>query len=297
MSDIRKSLAKQYPECPTLQTHFADLLTGYLKSGLAGPNLGKEIETGDEQKLWACIWEAMLYRHFSERDFEFRRDHVCPSGQNGPDIGLIHGNRTIWIEAVVPKPEGIPSERLAPPAPEEMRAIPIPRQAMLLRWTSALRDKNHQLKRRLQKNIVKPDDPYVVAINSCMLSWVPIEDHSITQLPFAVGAVFPIGPLAVPLTKEGRIAGDAIYTHRGSIKKPAGAHVPTDNFLNSEYSGISALIGCSRRDMLDGQLHLIVVHNPLARNRLSTGLMGAETYYVAQKDGADSYLLTSVKPQ
>jgi type I restriction enzyme S subunit len=158
---------------------------------------------------------------------------------------------------------------------------------MLLRWTSALRGKKAQLKKRLERNVVGRDDIYVVAINSYMLSWFPVEDVGITGLPFAVEAVFPIGPFTISFerTKDGPRAGAAEHAFRSSIVKPAtDAPVPTDNFFDREYNGISALIGCSRNHMLDGDPYLIVVHNPLARNRLPDGLLGAKVEYVAKMD-------------
>lgn len=294
MSDIRKNLANQFPGNSTAQEHFGDLLIAYQDSGLAPPNLRQEMATGDEQKLWACIWEAMLYRHFANLGFEFRRDRTFASGQNGPDLGLIHKNNTIWIEAAVPKPEGLSSEWLDPSKPGEFRVLTMPHEEMLLRWTSVLRDKNGQLKRRLANNVVKGDEAYVVAIHSGRLSYFPAEDYGISQMPFVVEAVFPIGPIAVRLTREGQLAGSSFHTRRHSVTKPTGAQVSTDNFLNPEYAGISAAIGCSRRDMRDGNLHLIMAHNPLA-TPLPVGLLGAEMEYAAQKDGSASYLLTTLE--
>ena len=77
-----------------------------------------------------------------------------------------------------------------------------------------------------------------------------------------------------------------MHAFRSSIVKlSSGAPVPTDNFFDREYEGISALIGCSRSHLLDGDPNLIVVHNPLARNRLPIDLLGAQEEYVAEMDG------------
>ncbi len=178
MSDIQKDLANRFLGNSKAQEHFGNLLTEYRDSGLAPPNLQQEIATGDEQKLWAFIWEAMLYRHFANLGFQFRTGRMPASRQNGPDIGLIHEGRTIWIEAVVPKPEGLSAEWLDPSKPGEFRARATPHEEMRLRWTSVLRDKNRQLKERLNKNVVNREEDYVVAINSCMLSDFPSEDYA-----------------------------------------------------------------------------------------------------------------------
>lgn len=280
------------PASREVRGHWEGLLYDYERSGLAPPHLRKEVSqgcAGELQKLWACLWEAMLYRHFKNLGFEFKRDHLRMSGQKGPDLGLIHEGRTIWIEATVPEPKGLPGEWLA--SPSEPRIYTAPREAMLLRWTSKLSDKRDKLCEYLKKGIVAPGDAYVIAVNSCMLSGIPFLDRDGGGLPFAVAAVFPVGPLTAQFTKGDCSDGEVVRSLCYSIKNRNDKDVPTDNFLNPEYAGISALIGCSRDHMLDGNLHLIAVHNPLARNPIVPGLLGAETTYLAEEDSEESYIL------
>ena len=143
--------------------------------------------------------------------------------------------------------------------------------------------------------MVKDDEAYIVAVNSCMLSAHQDKDIGISQLPFAVEAVFPIGPLAISPTNDGLQNGKPRNVERYSLKKPSGANVPTDNFLDPNYAGTSALIGCSQRHTLDKNLYLIAVHNPLAKNPVDTGILGADIEYVAEENGAGSFSLRSVK--
>jgi hypothetical protein len=84
----------------------------------------------------------------------------------------------------------------------------------------------------------------------CRLSDFAIDDNGISQMPFAVEATFPVGPIAVPISHEGRIDGEAQRIPRYSIQSAKGAEVRTDSFLNPLYENVSALIGCVKWDML-----------------------------------------------
>jgi hypothetical protein len=46
-----------------------------------------------------------------------------------------------------------------------------------------------------QEGIVGAADAYVIAINGCLLSAFP-NSRGISQMPFGVETVFPVGPLA-----------------------------------------------------------------------------------------------------
>lgn len=245
----------------------------------------------------------MLYRHFKHLHFEFRRDHLTKSGQNGPDFGLIRENNTIWTEAVVPRPEGIPSDWLSPPRGSVQES---PDKEIVLRYTAALKEKNNKRNTLLQNKLIKPEDAYVVAINSCMLAGFRSMDHGVSQFPFAVEAAFPVGPIEISFTKTeiGVVnVGPARHSLRYSIKNRNGIDVRTDNFLNPDYAGISMLISCSRNHMfdealtlsgifrLDSKLPLTGAHNPLAYNPVAVGLLGIETEYVAEKKSEEEYEL------
>jgi type I restriction enzyme S subunit len=283
MPTIPEFLRARFPD-PQFSNHYIDLFGEYLDSGLAPPNVEAEIMTGD-RGLYAHVWEAMLYRHLRLLGFGFHKGNVRRAGQRGPDFGIIHEGRTLWIEAIVASPEGIPDDYLRPPAPGEFRAGSFPHQQILLRWTSALRDKRAKLQRYVADAVIPNTEATVIAVNGCRTTGLGYQDNGITQLPFAVEAVFPVGPLAVRVNRnDGRVVGDGFHTARFTIEKPNGAHVPTDSFLNPEYANVSAILDCSRSHMCYG-LPLAVVHNTLARVPLPHGLLGADKEYVADDEG------------
>jgi type I restriction enzyme S subunit len=288
MSEIVDWLRKRFPN-PDFSEHYEGLISKYMASGLAPPNTSTEITSGD-RGLCAHIWEAMLYRHLSSLGYEFRRGNVRKAGQRGPDFGIVHEGRTIWIEAIVASPEGIPPDYLRPPEPGEFKAGSFPHQEILLRWTSALRDKRAKLQKYVVDDVVPATDRTIIAINGCRTTG-GYQDNGISQMPFAVEAVFPVGSLAVRVNRnDGRIVGDAYHTARFSVEKPNGAPVPTDSFFNRAYSNVSAVLGCGRGHMLHGGLPLAVVHNLLAKVPLQHGILGANKEFVPEDEG-DAYSL------
>ena len=106
---IAAVLERRFPNNKIAPTHFGQLLTEYVEADIGPPHLVDEVETGDEGKLWSCIWEAMLYRHLRAQGYE-PKGVAKRSGQHGPDFRVEHAGRTIWIEAVVPGPHGIPAD-------------------------------------------------------------------------------------------------------------------------------------------------------------------------------------------
>jgi hypothetical protein len=293
MPRIAEYLMRRFQDNKTARDHFGDLLSAYEASGLAPPNLAGEIASGEDGKLYAHLWEAMIYRHLSHCGFAFTQGRVTKSGQRGPDFGITYYDQPIWIEAVVPSPEGIPQEWLDPPKRGDFRTKTMPHEQMLLRWTSALKDKRDKLRRYAETGVIAPTDCTIIAVNSCRLADFVFDDHGISQMPFALEAVFPIGPIAVPISIDGKIAGEAARAPRYSIRKANNANVPTANFLDAGYANVGAVIGAFQRDMLDGKLNLTVVHNPLANHSVPIGILGATKEFVADEED-DHYLVHPV---
>jgi type I restriction enzyme S subunit len=147
-----------------------------------------------------------------------------------------------------------------------------------------------------EKKIIASADCTVIAVNGSRLSDFAVGDLGISQLPFAVEAVFPIGPLAIPITSDGRPDGEPMRVPRHTIRKRNGTDVATGNFLDPHYANVSAIMGCYRKEMADGVLPLTIVHNPLAGVSLPRGILGANKEYVAD-DRGDHYLLRPLSEQ
>jgi type I restriction enzyme S subunit len=286
---IKREVAQRLPAASSWRPHWEGLLLDYGSSGLAPPNLVAELTCGDDQKFWAHVWEAMLFRHLTNFGVTLQ-GRVEKSGQIGPDFCFEHDGRMIWIEAVVPAPERIPNEWLAPPKRGEPKMRIMPHEEMLLRWTSVLRAKRDALETYIDKKIVAKADCTIIAVNCCRLSDFAMDDLGISQMPFAVEAVFPIGPLAVPVSMDGEPAGKPERVPRYMIRNHNGTDIPTGNFLDPHYANVSAIMSSYRKEMADGELPLTLVHNPLATVPLPTGVLGANKEYIAEEHG-DCYVV------
>jgi len=60
----------------------------------------------------------------------------------GPDLLIEHQSGKIWIEVICPMPTGLPSDWLEQTAG---KAVNHPHEAILLRWTSAIKEKAEKL--------------------------------------------------------------------------------------------------------------------------------------------------------
>lgn len=268
-------LRKQFPNNEVAPVHFGSLLREYVESGLAPPHLISELETGEEGKLWSNLWEAMLFRHLTARGYELRNS-VKAAGQSGPDFGVDLKGRTIWIEAIVPAPEGIDPHWLAPRQKGVVRAKTMPAEQMLLRVTAAVGAKRKKLDRYRKKGIIGEQDGAVIAVNINRLSDWSIDGKGISRFPFAVEAVLPIGPLAVPIDNVGQQAGPAQNMRRFSVRNAKGKDVRTDAFLDPKFASVSAVMQGHQKDMHQRDLALYMIHNPLAEIPIPTGLFGVQ---------------------
>jgi type I restriction enzyme S subunit len=294
MSEINEFLASRFNE--HYAAHLGRLLTEYKKSGLASPHLVEEVVSGEDGKLWSRVWEAMLYRHLVSLGFQPHSASMKKSGERGPDFSIVHKGQTIWVEAVTPAPEGIPSNYLEPPKKGVVEFKPVLNEQPLLRWTSVLRDKRKKLETDKKQGVIGDQDCTIIAVSSCRLhDWRP-NDLGVSRFPFAVEAVFPIGPVAYPVSVDGQPAGEPANIPRYEIPKTNNSSVPTTSFLNPDYANVSAILGCYHKPMMNsdyqrtGANSLTLVHNPLAAIPLPRGILGVEKEYFAEKEG-ERYIL------
>ncbi|MGD0110124.1 MAG: hypothetical protein ABSC06_39840 [Rhodopila sp.] len=286
-------LQERFPNNNVAPSHYGELLAEYAASGISPPHLVAEIETGDEGKLWSCIWEAMLHRHLRSAGYKLRSS-VKASGQQGPDFCIEHSGQTIWIEAIVPAPEGIPADYLETPRQGENLVKSKPDQSRVLRCTSAIDAKQKKFAEYLAKGIVNANDCLVIAVNICRLSDWDIDGNGISQFPLVMEAVFPVGPLGVPITPEGDLAGPAQNISRLFLQKQSGKKVDTANFFDTNFAHVSAIIQSHQKDVFQKDLVLSIVHNPLALNPLPIGLFGSYKEFVAEDQKGGEYLIKDI---
>jgi hypothetical protein len=144
----------------------------------------------------------------------------------------------------------------------EFRVKKKPDRERVLRCTSAIDAKQKKFAEYRTKGIVGTSDCLVIAVNICRLSDLDFDGNGISQLPLVMEAVFPIGPLGVPITQGGELDGPAHQRH-----------------------------------MIGNDLVLSMVYNPLARKPLPTGLFSVDKELVAEEKD-DKYIIkgAAIKP-
>lgn len=228
-----------------------------------------EFTSGDDEKFWQRMWEMQLGSRL------LRLGHSTKSPAHGPDYRVEHGGRAVWIEAISPSPKGLPEDWRSFPAPGTIKAFKTPNTEILLKWTGALKEKRSKFQGYARAGITGPQDACVIAINGAQLTTFWSADYGISQMPWAVETVFPIGPLQAVFT-AGEPGVTTNVSERFEIRTRNNSPVSLVSFLLPDCADISALIGCSRGVEPDMSLPAFIVHNPLARAPLPLGLLGPE---------------------
>lgn len=185
----------------------------------------------------------------------------------GPDARVATDSSPIWVEATAPD-----AGSGADAVPPEVLGVShhVPEDQIVLRLRSAIWDKHKAYLRYVEKKILSPKAPYIIAINGSNVPHSKFDD----QPSFIVKSVFPFGLHTVTYDRKTTEVVDQGIQHRPVIPKQSGAPVETTVFENPEYSGISAII-YSRVEAwsMPGQMgaDFQIIHNPLATNPIEHG--------------------------
>lgn len=265
--EVRDFLEQQYPDAPNYRGSLLALWEKYLTLGLPNQHFVSEFTSGKKAVVFQRSWEMMLARHLDACG------HKLTTADEGPDFRFDHDGLTVWVEAVSPEPEGVPDHWLEKLKPGEFKVGDVPHSEVLLRWTAALKAKWDKLNAYRKKEIVRENDAYVIAINGCQLGAFAL-NHGVSRLPYAVEAVYGLGPVTIPIDRETGKFGQAFVSHRTEVKNAKGASVPTSLFIDPAFSGISAIIACSLDRSTDVELPVDIVHNQLASTPVPERILG-----------------------
>jgi hypothetical protein len=190
----------------------------------------------------------------------------------GPDFVISVGGGPLYIEATAPRAtDGL----LANYEAAARFGARVPDEEIILRYTGAIEEKMRKLAGYHSKGIVRPEDPFVIA-----LSGANIPQSSIEEWPFPriLKPLFAIGEpyLAVPI---GGGAEPTSGIHRREERKTAnGGPVPCAMFLENGHRRLSAVIfspwDIKNRPESYGKPpgnDFLVVHNPYALNPMPEG--------------------------
>ncbi|QAT85445.1 hypothetical protein EJ065_3885 [Corallococcus coralloides] len=141
---------------------------------------------------------------------------------DSPDARIrLPSGKSVWLEAIAADAGEIDNPNSVPPLselpPGVVKVIALPEEQILLRITSAIASKIKQRAKRIQRNIVTNEDPYIIAVNA---GNVPYAMAS-REPPIVLRAIFPIGHQYFTLNRFSHDITDSGWTFRsGIIKKP-----------------------------------------------------------------------------
>lgn len=294
---IREYLQTRYPgdfkNTVAIREFVERVCCRHIELGLGDANLVTDLCSGSDARYWQRLSEVLLGHELLEARLPLQPSH------DGPDFQFQHEGRNIWIEVICPEPGEIPKEWLEP---RPGQGHTCPHEQILLRWTSAIKEKAAKLLGDrdtgavgyVGKAVVSVGDAYVVAINARMLrgEYFP-SIIGISQFPYAVEAVFAVGPFAIQIDRRTLKAAGSGHQHRPIIQKPNGAAVPAYTFLDPRFHPISAIWAVDIDDkwILGNGKPMAVIHNPNATSPIPLGLLPAFDEYMATQDGPEQYLL------
>ena len=271
----------------------------FVASGWADKKYVTDLTGESDAQFWSCVSEALVYDRVSAHTFAAR-----PTIGSGPDFLLKAGAKRLWIEVICPTAAGVPSDWLQI---QTNKVTSMPHEAILLRWTAAIKEKTEKLignpdrniQGYLEKGVVSPNDIYVIAVNGCQLRHGPFPALSgISQFPYAAEAVFPIGPYQIHIDRETLKTVGHGHQQRFTIKKPNGESVPSHAFIDPRYQPVSAVWavdfnGCS---VIGSPEPSALIHNPNAINPLPYGFLAVDDEYAAIPVNKDEFLFKRIGP-
>lgn len=248
---------------------------------LSEPYLDEGRPEAAARALHAVVWEMYLAASFVDRGHDVKPRDQKRKRDGGPDIQI--GDVNAWVEAVIATPgvgpDAVPPLNTDPDSP--MRDVPD--RELLLRITNAIDEKWRKYLRYREAEIVRENEPFVIAINGAELPTGILE----CTPPRIARAVFGIGSLVVSFDRETLRAVDEHYAAMPDVAKMSGSAVPTRHFRDDQYAGISAVIWGTaslwmRPDFFGRDL--VVVHNPFAANPLPHGWFREGREYWAENE-------------
>jgi len=199
-------------------------------------------------------WEMYLGSYLATNHFEF----VCKD--NAPDFEIAINNSLIYIEAI-----SVNRGDTKDSVPEITYGIAdiMPEESMLLRLSSGLFEKYKQIKKYTDKEKIKKDVPYCIAVNSGNLGF-----PQNPAIPLMAKCLYAIGHLTLTIGVGGKVEdGSNHWSHRPEIERDGKSSIPMGFFFNPPHNIISAvfwseLTVINHPEKLGSDMY--VFHNPNA---------------------------------
>ncbi|OCH98964.1 hypothetical protein A8135_09410 [Legionella jamestowniensis] len=249
-----------------------------------------------EEHFHALLWEMQLAQKLYKSEIEFQI-----GGSGKPDFFI--PEQKIWLEAVCPKPNGIPKDYLdypkSTPAEKirEVTTIKVPSSEILLRWTSAIHSKIKQVEKYIRNGIIDKNHPFIIAVNCSQLGNPRHSFIGQSGYPYPVEIGYGVGPLTAYFDKYNPDKDKIESPYRSRIQNLNDKEVDTAIFFSDKYKKISAIIGdnsglneivCMERN------EFVITHNRYADNTLPTKLFKNSLEFTIAERSNDSFEIIKI---
>lgn len=261
---LRESKYKQ-----DIRDYIVDL---YLKSwewGGVDEHFHDDFHKNLVQRYWELLVGSWLVDNFPGKVL---------SQSQGPDYVVCGPTGKTYIECIAPRNGvGLPNIR------EPRRGGWINRDAPVLRFTGAVKEKAEKIQDYIAKGYVSKGDPIIVAVNLSEIPDIDIQENS--GIPMLLRGLMGIGDyvMKIPvfdqgqqfLPEEARIPRvEPSYVDKQNTAN--GGVVDLEKFLKADYEHISAVVTSYDRyvDMPRDCQRFFMLHNPNAIHQLPKGMFG-----------------------
>ena len=259
--------------------------------------------TGTPEKYVQRISEILIAHKMRRAGYK-----IIAKGK-GPDFFVEKNGTSFWIEVVCPESKSIPDDYISQVNQSPDGLLAVPWNDILLRWSNSIDQKAKKLlghhgndfQGYISKGLVKPEQPYVIAINARQLRGaLGIGFNGMSTRPCAVEALFGIGQAilahvpnldsTMPTQKKN---AELTNLQRTAITKNNGSWVDTTSFFSPEFRAISAVWAMDIDEselLLEPKVHGISraywasagIFNPLAANPISPGSLPTHEDWTCQ---------------
>lgn len=261
----------------TVVAFLMDIYEQFKREGLADPAFDSQLVGTNDDQFQQRLSELFLAHWLWEDGF------TLSSSEEGPDFKATKGDQLVWIELVTPLPTSDAHRDYARPLQRgEVDVRSVPTNDIKLRWLSVLADKKKQMDKHIAKGIIRPNDPYVVAVNKRRLDRFNWDVNGISQHPLPVEIGFGLGPRVIQIDRTTAKPLNSGYQYVSAVTKPTnGSTVEADLFSLPEYRRISAIFGIGLHDRrTTGEpFPTAIAYNPFATVPLPQHLIGAQQHW------------------
>lgn len=245
--DVSLFSISRNPRYRRLFTRLYDLTKPYHE-----PNFDRDLKLAFYDKAWEMLTCRSL----------LNSNHIIQPNtmQAGPDFETDKA----YVECI----NAAPAENYVPTPnatrPEDIMFEEVPESDIQLRITNAFITKSRVIKRYMDRGIINPSKPVVIALNYARVhkfSWADSEELSDN---FVLRSLFGMGPQSMTFDPDNEEPKEFTVSFQPELINRNNSVVPADYFLTDAHKHVSGVIYSNHQISSDKSEEISIVNNPYA---------------------------------